>query len=300
MTRWDVIPVSHQKPGRLAGGVWVVIQAWSVANQWTIALLGEGGATVTAGYGDWPVTQVPRSVGITEWRGENNMEMDVDLMFDGWLAHPIIPQLRKSFETPPKLPTGIKFQNRATGRPVGSTIASKTKRPRAAASHGTKIHVPPPPAHPQRPRNLAAGRAHGLPAPQQRKPLAVSRNFALPPPHPRQPAPIHRRSSARPQGMWMEASIQTLESLALRQDGDDSPHSVRLYGAVPHADKRWVIQTLTWGDAIRDEMTGRRMRQQVTVHLIEFYQPHALKTLPRGKAAKDHATRKRTAKNKKK
>jgi len=274
MTRWDVIPVSHQKPGRLSGGIWVVIQAWSVANQWVIALLGENGAVVTAGYGDWPVTQVPRSVGITEWRGENNMEMDLDLMFDGWLAHPIIPSLRKSFETPPKLPTGIKFQNRATGRPVGAVqTTKKVRRP-----------LPPPPTRPghlKHSQSAVFGSKGGVHA------------RALGAPHTRQPAPVHRRQSARPQGMWMEANINTLESLALRQDGDESPHSIRLYGAVPHPDKRWVIQTLTWGDAIRDETTGRRMRQQVTVHLIEFYQPHALKTLPRGKASKDHTSKKR-------
>lgn len=269
MTRWDVIPVSHQKPGRLAGGVWVVIQAWTIANQWAIALLGEGGATVTAGYGDWPVTQVPRSIGITEWRGENNMEMDVDLMFDGWLAHPIIPALRKSFETPPKLPTGIKFQNRATGRPVGAVqTTNKVRRP-----------LPPPPS---RPSILKGTHSSVIGSKGGRHARSIGA------PQTRRPAPVKRRSSARPQGMWMEASIQTLESLALRQDGDESPHSVRLYGAVPHADKRWVIQSLAWGDAIRDERTGRRMRQQVTVHLIEFYQPHALKTLPRGKASKDH------------
>jgi len=85
-------------------------------------------------------------------------------------------------------------------------------------------------------------------------------------------------------GLWIEAAIRDLESLARRQPGDSTPHSVRLYGAVPHTGTRWIIQNLEWGDAIRDKATGRRMRQQVTVSLVEFFQPAALRRLPRGRA----------------
>jgi hypothetical protein len=63
-----------------------------------------------------------------------------------------------------------------------------------------------------------------------------------------------------------------------------TPPSLRIYGAVPHTDIRWVIQNLEWGDSIRDIVTGRRMRQQVTVSLVEYYQPTELQKLPRGKA----------------
>ena len=62
MARWDVIPVGQQKPGKLIGGVWVVIQAYTVANHWTCAMLGPEGARVTAGYGGWNPVPVPRSL----------------------------------------------------------------------------------------------------------------------------------------------------------------------------------------------------------------------------------------------
>jgi hypothetical protein len=45
-----------------------------------------------------------------------------------------------------------------------------------------------------------------------------------------------------------------------------------------------VITGLEWGDCIRDKTTGRRMRQQVTVNLLEYYQPGGMRRLPRGKA----------------
>lgn len=269
----NLIPKAQRKPGRMSGGVWVVLQSWSVANQWVIALLGETGAVVSAGYGDWMVTPIPRDKGMTEWRGENQMEMALDLMFDGWLAHPIIPSLRKSFHTPPKLPTGIKFQNRASGKPVGATVKSSVRRP-----------LPPPPSRPghlKHSQSAVFGKKGGVHA------------RALGAPQPRHPAPVNRRGSAKPQAVWMEANIKRLESLALRQPGDDAPRALRIYGPVPHANRRWVIQSMEWGDAIRDQHTGRRIRQQVTVHLVEFHHPQDLVTLPRGRASKDGKTKKR-------
>ena len=266
MGRWRPIPVTKQKPGKLVGGHWVVIQAYAVSNHWTLAMLGPEGARVTGGgYGGWDQTAVPRSLSITEWNNQPNMEMTIDLLFDGWLAHPIIPQLRASFIDPPRLPTGVRFQNRHTGRPVGPVVKSSTRRPLA-----------PPPKRPGHlPRtNSAILNRHGD---------AVARR--LPAPQTRRPAPVRRRGSARPQGVWIESMLADLESLAIRQTGDETPHSVRLYGAVPHTEKRWVIQGLEWGDCIRDTANGRRMRQQVTVNLLEYYQPAALRRLPRGKAA---------------
>jgi hypothetical protein len=265
MTHWQVIPLSKQRPGKLMGGHWVVIQAYTVANQWTVAMLGEGGAKITAGYGNWGVVAVPRSVGITEWEGANNLEMDVDLMYDGWLAHPIFPSLPSGFTKPPKLPKGQRFQNRSTGRPVGAITKTKTYRP-----------IPPPPhrpAHLKGSTSAVIGSKGGVHA------------RALAPPQTRRPAPVRRRQSKRAQGVWIEGMLADLESLATKQGADESSHSVRLYGPVPHTEKRWVIQSLTWGDAMLDEDTGRRMRQQVTVHLIEHFQPASLRRLPRGKAA---------------
>ncbi len=46
-----------------------------------------------------------------------------------------------------------------------------------------------------------------------------------------------------------------------------------------------MIQNLDWGDDIRDKATGRRMRQQVTMSLLEYHQPDELEKLPRGKAS---------------
>lgn len=204
--RWNVIPVAQQKPGRLMGGPWVVLQAYTVANHWTMAMLGPEGARVTAGYGDWEVVPIPRDVGITEWRGRRNFEMSLDLLYDGWLARPLRPNLPASFRQPPKLPRAIK----------------RFRNPRARG----------------------------------------------------------------PRGLWIESYLEELESLAIRQGSDSNPHSLRLYGAVPHTEKRWVIQNLEWGDQITDKQTGRRMRQQVTVHLVEFFQPAALRTMPRGKAGR--------------
>ena len=325
MARWRTIPVSRQKPGKLMGGFWVVIQAYAVANHWTVAMLGEDGAKVTGGYGDWDVIDRPRSVGITEWRGENNMEMSLDLLYDGWTAHPVFPRLPAAFIGPPKLPSGVQYQSRRTGKPIGAVVRTGVKRPLAPASKPPKAAVatkrPIPPAsrppnptvatnRPIPPRPKPPGQLGGamaaprvrvpaprrvvrpgtqLVAPRTRTPpprRTTSSRGVMPAPQTRRPAPIRRRSSARPQAVWLEAMLEGLESLALCQPGDNSPHSVRLYGAVPHSEKRWVIQSLDWGDCIRDRATGRRTRQQVTVHLLEYHQPAALRRLPRGKAEK--------------
>jgi hypothetical protein len=285
MARWRTIPVTKQKPGKLMGGHWVVIQAYAVSNHWALAMLGPEGARVTGGYGGWEQTSVPRSKSITEWTTEPNLEMTVDLLFDGWMAHPIIPQLRASFIGPPRLPTGVQFQNRRTGRPIGMVIKSGTRRPvppaskPPAAAVATRRPIPPPPKPPGRLGGRMAAPRTRTPGPSR-----PSNRGVLPEPRTRRPAPVRNRTSARPQGLWIESMLADLESLAIRQQGDETPHSVRLYGAVPHTEKRWIIQGLEWGDCIRDQATGRRMRQQVTVNLLEFYQPAALRRLPRGKA----------------
>ena len=46
-----------------------------------------------------------------------------------------------------------------------------------------------------------------------------------------------------------------------------------MYGAAPtRASDRWLVSGLEWGDFLTDRVTGQRMRQQVTVTLLE-YQP---------------------------
>jgi hypothetical protein len=266
MPRWDVIPVGQQKPGRLIGGVWVVIQAYTVANHWTVAMLGPEGARVTGGYGGWNVVPVPRSIGITEWDGEPNMEMEIDLLYDGWLSHVNFPWLPQSFRTLPKLSTGVTFQAANTGKPVGWT-AGRSSLPGRVQPYSSGLGWLP------GTRSAVVSRS-GAP---------IARR--IPAPQPRRPPPFRRPPKTRLRGVWLESMLEELESLALKQAGDENPHSVRLYGAVPHTDRRWVIQGLDWGEAIRDQQTGRRMRQQVTVHLMQFYQPAAIRNLPRGKAA---------------
>lgn len=195
---WNVIPANRQGPGELVGGFWVILQAWPIANLFTLALLGPEGGRITTGGGGWETVPVPRQVGITEWRSRPNYEMSLDLLYDGWLIHPQRPNPPSSFIGRPNLPIGI-------------THASS--------------------------------------------------------------------------GLWMEGALASLESLSVPGRDMTTPPSLRIYGAVPHTDLRWVISSLEWGDAVRDRITGRRMRQQVTVHLLEYNQPTDLAKLPRGKAA---------------
>lgn len=196
---WNVIKAAQQGPGALIGGFWCVLQAWPIANLYSFALLGPEGMRITEGYGAWEVESVPRNVGITEWQGRRNYKATLDLLFDGWIQHPLRPNLPASFVGVPPLP------------PPGSVAYATT-------------------------------------------------------------------------GLWLEAAIKTLEALAVVGRDMTTPPSVRIYGAVPHPELRWVIDQLEWGDDIRDVITGRRMRQQVTVHLLEYNQPDALKKLPRGKS----------------
>jgi hypothetical protein len=86
-------------------------------------------------------------------------------------------------------------------------------------------------------------------------------------------------------GVHIEGQLAGLEALATVQRDMTVPPSLRIYGGVPHPEVRWVIDNIDWGDCIRDELTGRRMRQQATVHLLEYNQPTDLAKLPRGKAA---------------
>lgn len=213
-SHYKVIPAKKQKAGALLGGFWVVMQAWPIANLYTVALLGPEGAKITGGYGNWEVSEVPRDVGITEWKGRTNYAMDIDLLYDGWITHPIRPDLPASFIGHPKLPQGVRM--------------SRSDR------HARATHHP------------AVGG-----------------------------------------GVWIEDWLKRLEDLAICLPHEDAPHSVRVFGAVPHPEVRWVIQSIDWGDSIRDKRTGRRMRQQATVHLLEYNQPTDLKKLPRSKKKTD-------------
>ena len=84
---------------------------------------------------------------------------------------------------------------------------------------------------------------------------------------------------------FVQDMCDTLELFALRQGSEAAPRGVRLFGAVPHTNRRWVVNDLEWGDAIRDSDTGKLQRQQVTVQLLEYNSPQIVERLPRGKAA---------------
>jgi hypothetical protein len=64
----------------------------------------------------------------------------------------------------------------------------------------------------------------------------------------------------------------------------DTPLTVRIVGPVPFWGKRWAIEQLDYGDCLRDIVTGRRMRQHLVLHLLEYVQPDDLTQLPRAAA----------------
>jgi LysM domain len=88
----------------------------------------------------------------------------------------------------------------------------------------------------------------------------------------------------------VEADIASIELLALMQgikprgrDVHTTP-PIRLFGAVPHPEKTWVISGIDWGDALRDFSTGARLRQALTLHLIEYQEDATLLSDTRGAA----------------
>jgi len=181
-----------------------VLQAYAVANHYSIVMLGPEGARITDGYSEWEAVSIPRERAVTEFRHRRPYVQTIDALIDGWIVHLLRPNLPRSFINPPRLPKGFNYSRR--GFPTGGG------------------------------------------------------------------------------GVWIEGMIANLESLAIRQPGDATPHRVRLYGAIWHPECSWAITNLEWGDYIIDGQTGRKMRQQVTIHLLEFNQPTELRSLPRGKA----------------
>lgn len=82
---YKAIPQDLRGPGKLTGGHYVTLQAWTVQLQVT-ALLGPAGAQLSGGYGSWQQVAVPRDLAFTQWAGQNLLTMDVDLLIDGWGA----------------------------------------------------------------------------------------------------------------------------------------------------------------------------------------------------------------------
>lgn len=73
-------------------------------------------------------------------------------------------------------------------------------------------------------------------------------------------------------GVSIERQISRIEQLSLPTAADGSPPRLRIVapgGAVPHQDRVWVVDSLTWGDGIMNA-AGDRTRQQVTLALLEY------------------------------
>ena len=102
---WTVIPAGQQAPGGWLGSHWIVLQAWPIANLWTLALLGPEGGRVVEGYGDWDIIPVRRGKPITEWKGHRAYTLSLDLLYDGWslLRQPV---LSRAFTGQPNVPWG--------------------------------------------------------------------------------------------------------------------------------------------------------------------------------------------------
>lgn len=73
-------------------------------------------------------------------------------------------------------------------------------------------------------------------------------------------------------GLSVERSISALERLGAPSASDGWPPRLSisaLGNGVPHQGRRWVLDTLTWGDALMGPQ-GNRQRQQVTLSLLEY------------------------------
>ena len=72
----------------------------------------------------------------------------------------------------------------------------------------------------------------------------------------------------------VELDISAIESMALPYLKEPVP--VRVLGsAVPHDDVSWVINSITYGEALR-KPDGRRVRQQMTLSMYGYQRPDRL------------------------
>jgi nucleoid-associated protein YgaU len=76
----------------------------------------------------------------------------------------------------------------------------------------------------------------------------------------------------------VERQIDQLEEMVR------TPLTVRVVGPIPYWGVRWAIQTIDYGDYRRDDTTARRVRQDFTLHLLEYVQPDTLVKIPRAGA----------------
>ena len=87
----------------------------------------------------------------------------------------------------------------------------------------------------------------------------------------------HRQASVEP-------TLKKIEALATRLPASLTPPALRIYGAVPHPELKWVITGIDYGDFIRLFHSGARCRQELTLHLMEYREETDLEKLPRASA----------------
>jgi LysM repeat protein len=74
----------------------------------------------------------------------------------------------------------------------------------------------------------------------------------------------------------VETGIRTLELMAMPPATGQEPPLVRVAGAVPRPGLTYVIETLEWDPAPMWSRNGYRVRQEATVHLLEYVRPDRL------------------------
>lgn len=85
----------------------------------------------------------------------------------------------------------------------------------------------------------------------------------------------------------VEPQIKALEALATRDPAMLTPPVLRIYGAVPHPALKWVITGIDYTNTpatLRKYPSGERLRESVTVHLMEYRDETTLVALPRAAA----------------
>lgn len=77
-------------------------------------------------------------------------------------------------------------------------------------------------------------------------------------------------------GMSVEEDIRKLERMAIPARKGFPPPTLRIDGAVPKTDLTWVVESLDFGDSIRDQ-NGKgfldRVRQAITINLLHYESP---------------------------
>lgn len=93
-------------------------------------------------------------------------------------------------------------------------------------------------------------------------------------------------------GTSIERTIRALERLALPREGGQPP-VVRIDaagGALPWQSRRWVIDAITWGDALMNGK-GNRVRQAAVVTFLEYVSDDLIERIPPAKKRRNKKKR---------